>query len=80
MCKLVELLKFIKEHYGYTKLYLTTPYTTLFTLSEDEQINIINLINASGQRIITVENRILEPKIARFAVNVYAKVWEGVDE
>ena len=35
MCKLVELLKFIKEHYGYTKLYLTTPYTTLFTLSED---------------------------------------------
>jgi hypothetical protein len=49
-------------------------------LSEDEQINIINLINASGQRIITVENRILEPKIARFAVNVYAKVWEGVDE
>ena len=53
---------------------------SLFTLSEDEQINIINLINASGQRIITVENRILEPKIARFAVNVYAKVWEGVDE
>lgn len=53
---------------------------SLFTLSEDEQTNIINLINASGQRIITVENRILEPKIARFAVNVQAKVWEGYDE
>lgn len=54
--------------------------STLFTLSQDEQENIINLINASGQRIITVENRLIEPKIAKFAVNIQAKIWENYDE
>ena len=53
---------------------------SLFILSEDEQANIINLINASGQRIITVENRIVQPKIARFAVNVEVKIWDNYDE
>lgn len=51
-----------------------------FLLSEDEQANIINLINASGQRIITVENRIIQPKTAKFAVNVQAKIWDNYDE
>lgn len=54
--------------------------TSLFQLSEDEQANIINLINASGQRIITVENRIVQPKIANFALNVQAKIWDNYDE
>ena len=53
---------------------------SLFYLSKDEQENIINLINASGQRIITVENRILDPKVTRFAVNIKAKIWENYDE
>lgn len=53
---------------------------SLFLLSDEEQENIINLINASGQRIITVENRIIQPKIARFAVNVQAKIWDNYDE
>lgn len=53
---------------------------SLFILSEDEQANIINLINASGQRIITVENRIVQPKVARFAVNIEVKIWDNYDE
>ena len=53
---------------------------SLFYLSDDEQKNIINLINASGQRIITVENRIIQPKIVRFAINVEAKIWSNYDE
>lgn len=53
---------------------------SLFTLSIDEQANIINLINASGQKLITVENRILSPKIARFAVNIQAKIWDNYNE
>lgn len=53
---------------------------SLFSLSSDEQANIINLINASGQRIITVENRIVQPKIAKFALNVQAKIWDNYDE
>lgn len=50
---------------------------SLFTLSKDEQENIINLINASGQRIITIENKIIEPKKVRFAVNVSVKIWDN---
>ena len=50
---------------------------SLFTLTQDEQNNIINLIENSGQKIITVENKILQPKIARFSVNAQAKIWEG---
>ena len=53
---------------------------SLFVLSKDEQENIINLINASGQRIITVENRIIQPKIVRFALNVQVKIWENYEE
>lgn len=53
---------------------------SLFVLSDDEQENIINLINSSGQRIITVENRIIQPKIVRFALNVQVKIWENYEE
>ena len=53
---------------------------SLFYLSKDEQENILNLINASGQRIITVENRIIQPKIVRFAINVEAKIWDNYEE
>lgn len=52
----------------------------LFKLTDDEQNNIINMIEESGQKIITVENRIVQPKIARFSVNVYAKIWNGYNE
>lgn len=53
---------------------------SLFLLSDIEQENIINLINASGQRIITVENRLIQPKKAYFALNVQVKIWENYDE
>lgn len=53
---------------------------SLFSLSKDEQENILNLINSSGQRIITVENRIIQPKIARFAINVEAKIWDNYEK
>lgn len=49
----------------------------LFTLTEDEQKNIINLIENSGQRVITVENKLLAPKTPRFAVNAQVKIWNG---
>ena len=49
----------------------------LFTLSDDEQSNILSFIENSGQKIITMENRLLQPKIVRFCVNVNMKIWEG---
>ena len=50
---------------------------SLFTLTEDEQYNILNMIEDSGQKIITMENRIINPKVARFSVNANVKIWEG---
>ena len=49
----------------------------LFTLTEEEQDNIINLIDNTGQRIITIENKILQPKTPRFAINTQVKIWDG---
>ena len=43
--------------------------------SKLEDGHIFRKLNARGKVFIEYE-----PKIARFAVNVYAKVWEGVDE
>ncbi|WQJ53731.1 MAG: baseplate wedge subunit [Wendovervirus sonii] len=53
---------------------------SVFYLSKDEEENIVNLINHSGQRIITVENKIVQPKLARFAINVDAKIWDTYDK
>lgn len=75
----IFLVPDIKKRIASSSNYFTCN-ESLFILSEDEQANIINLINASGQRIITVENRIIQPKIARFAVNVEAKIWDNYDE
>jgi hypothetical protein len=51
-----------------------------FTLSDDEKNNIVNLIDATGQKVITIENKIVDPKTPRFALNVEAKIWDGYSE
>ena len=56
--------------------YFTCP-ESLFTLTSTEQSNLIHMIEDSGQKIITMENRIISPKIARFAINANVKIWEG---
>lgn len=48
----------------------------VFSLSKDEKYNIMNLIDMSGQSVITVENRILDPLMPRFAVNVQVRIWD----
>jgi hypothetical protein len=53
---------------------------SLFTLTEDEQYNILQLIEDSGQKIITMENRILQPKTPRFAINADVKLWDGYND
>ena len=75
----IFLIPDIKKRMSKTSNYFTCD-ESLFVLSKNEQENIINLINASGQRIITVENRIIQPKIARFALNVQVKIWENYEE
>ena len=48
-----------------------------FLLTEDEKQGIINLIDDSGQKIITVENRILDPVFVNFAVNIFVQIWSN---
>ena len=75
----IFLVPDIKKRMAASSNYFTCD-ESLFVLSDDEQENIINLINSSGQRIITVENRIIQPKIVRFALNVQVKIWENYEE
>lgn len=72
----IMLIPNIKKRISSAANYFTCD-ENLFTLSEDEQNNILNLIDDSGQRIITVEHRMIEPKTPRFAVNAQVKIWEG---
>ena len=72
----ILLIPDLRKRISTTSNYFTVD-ESLFTLSEDEQQNIINLIDNSGQRIITVENKLLKPKCPRFAVNAQVKIWEG---
>lgn len=51
----------------------------IFILSENEKSAILNLIEESGQRVLTVDNIILTPKYVNFATNVYLIVWENYD-
>lgn len=50
---------------------------SLFTLRDDEKINILDLIEASGQRILTVDNVIIDPVQPKFAVNVRVRIWDN---
>lgn len=48
-----------------------------FKLSDDEKLGILNLIEDSGQKIITVENKILDPVFVNFAINIFVQIWSN---
>lgn len=48
-----------------------------FKLSDDEKNGILNLIDDSGQKIITVENKILDPNFVNFAINIFVQIWSN---
>lgn len=48
-----------------------------FLLTEDEKRGIINLIDSSGQKVITTENKILDPIFVNFAINIFIQMWEN---
>lgn len=47
-----------------------------FMLTDKEKQSIIDLIDDSGQRIITVDNQIIDPVTPRFAVNIFIQMWD----
>lgn len=48
-----------------------------FSLTDDEKTAILNLIEDSGQRVITVDNRILDPIYVKFAINIFIHMWSN---
>lgn len=48
-----------------------------FSLSENEKTAILDLIEESGQRIITVDNQILDIQYPRFCLNMSLILWDG---
>ena len=95
ICTLAES-KILDNHYSDNTIYIfllpdiskriasSTDYFTcdlsVFTLSEDEQKNLLAMIDLSKQKLITVENKIVQPKIAKFAINAQVKIFETYNE
>jgi hypothetical protein len=50
---------------------------SVFSLSNSEKIAILDLIEQSGQRILTVDNVILDLQFPRFVLNMSLILWEG---
>lgn len=69
----------IKTRIDKNENYFTCPISA-FSLSESEQRSIINLIELSGEKILTVDNRILKPLFPKFAININIHKWDGVSE
>jgi hypothetical protein len=50
-----------------------------FTLTFFQKNRLLNSIEESGQKIVTTEVKILEPKISRYVINVLITMFEGYD-
>jgi len=56
--------------------YYTCPINS-FILSDSEKLSILDLIEQSGQRILTVDNAILDLQFPKFSLNMSLILWEG---
>lgn len=70
------LIPNIKNRITSSSNYFTCNENTTFALTPEEKYNILNLIDMSGQSIISVENKILNALYPRFAVNITVRIWE----
>lgn len=73
------LIPDIAARIGSTNDYFSCDEKTTFGLTTDEKFNILNLIDMSGQGIISVEHRIMNVLYPRFAVNIAVRLWNGYD-
>ena len=59
--------------------YFTTPLTN-FYLDEDEKNALIDFIDMSGKQIISTELQIIDPYLTKYALNVYLRIFDSVDQ
>jgi hypothetical protein len=50
-----------------------------FKLTNSQRSSILNLLNESGQMVVTTEVKILDPIISRYVVNIVLTMFEGYD-
>lgn len=68
------LIPDINKRIGSSENYFTCS-EDCFKLTDDEKTGILNLIEDSGKKLITVDNRIIDPRFARFAINIFIQMW-----
>lgn len=68
----------VNKRIAATQNYFTAPLSA-FILSENEKTGILDLIEESGQRVITVDNAILKLQYPRFVLNMALIIFEGFE-
>lgn len=59
--------------------YFTLP-TEEFTLTADEKQRVYDLLDSSGQMLITAENRIVDITVHKYAINVVLRYFDNADQ
>lgn len=68
----------VNKRINATENYFTCSLDS-FKLTENEKLGILDLIEESGQRILTIDNAILELKYPKFVINTTLVIFEGYD-
>ena len=68
----------LRKRIGKGENYFNCSYNK-FKLTDDEKLGIINLIEDSGQKVVTIDNRIIDPIFAKFAMNIFVQMWASYD-
>jgi len=50
-----------------------------FKLTETEKTSILDLLDNCGQKLLTVDNEIIDPKTPKFAMNVFVQIWSDFE-
>lgn len=72
------LIPDITKRIGDTNNYFTCSLDA-FKLTNDEITGIKQLIENSGQQMLTTDVEIISPKYPKFAINAFIQIWEGYD-
>jgi hypothetical protein len=72
------LIPDVTKKIGASQSYYTCSLDT-FTLTQNEQTAILDLIEESGQRVMTVDNSFLKINYPRFVLNISLIIYEGSD-
>jgi len=68
----------IKKRIGESETYFNCAESR-FKLTDDEKTAVLDLIDNSGAKVLTIENRIIDPIYARFAINIFVQIYSDYE-